>query len=121
MEVVVVLGASSNPERYSNMAIRELRSRGHRVIPVHPQESMIEGLPVVANLQGLSGQPIDTLTLYLRPELSAPLAAAIVALKPRRVIFNPGTESHALEKILTQNNIEVLEACTLVMLRTGQF
>lgn len=121
MEVVVVLGASSNPERYSNMAIRELSSRGHRVIPVHPQESRIEGLPVVADLTELVGQPIDTLTLYLRPELSTPLAAAIVALKPRRVIFNPGTESPGLEKMLSQNKIDVLEACTLVMLRTGQF
>lgn len=121
MEVVVVLGASSNPERYSNMAIRELRSRGHRVIPVHPQESRIEGLPVVADLAGLAGEKIDTVTLYLRPSLSAPLAAALVALHPRRVIFNPGTESAALEKILTQAKIEVLEACTLVMLRTGQF
>lgn len=117
---VVVLGASHKPERYANQAIRLLLEHGHAVVPVHPRLDMAEGLPVVHALGEISGG-VDTLTLYVGPERSAPLADAIVKLRPGRVIFNPGTESTALEARLDAAGIPHEQACTLVLLRTGQF
>ncbi len=117
---VVVLGASHKPERYANQAIRLLLEHGHAVVPVHPRLDMAEGLPVVHALGEISGG-VDTLTLYVGPERSAPLADAIVKLRPGRVIFNPGTESATLEAHLDAAGIPHERACTLVLLRTGQF
>lgn len=120
MTTTAVLGASANPERYSNQAIRLLRSYGHQVVPIHPSLKVVEGLPVAASLSDITG-PVDTLTLYLAPALAEPLAAQMLALKPRRVIMNPGTESAVLARALQDAGIEVVEGCTLVMLKTGQY
>lgn len=119
-QTVAVLGASHKPERYSNQAVRMLREYGHEVIPVTPGRKEIEGLPVVPDLEGI-GRFVDTLTLYVGPERSAQLQDAIVALKPGRVILNPGTESEPLQAALDQAGIPWQHACTLVLLRTGQF
>lgn len=117
---VAVLGASHKPERYSNQAVRMLKEYGHEVVPVTPGRTVLEDLPVVSDLGSVQG-PVDTLTLYVGPERSAQLQEAIVTLKPGRVILNPGTESPALEQALTKAGIPWQHACTLVMLRTGQF
>jgi len=117
---VVVLGASNKPLRYSNQAIRLLLAKGYRVTPVHPRIGQIEGLEVAATLEAVA-QPVDTLTLYLGPERLQPLIDQVVRLKPQRVIFNPGTESPALQSRLEQAGIHWLEACTLVLLRIGTF
>jgi len=119
-QTVVVLGASPKPERYANMAVRLLKEHGHRVIPVSSGHSEIEGLPAVASLAGVH-EAVDTLTLYLGPARSAPLLADIIALHPKRVIFNPGTESAELERQCALQGIICQEACTLVLLRTDQF
>jgi len=119
-ERVAVLGASHKPERYSNQAVRMLKEYGHEVIPVTPGRKEIENLPAVPDLGGID-QSVDTLTLYVGPERSAQLQDAIVALKPGRVILNPGTESLELEQALDRAGIPWMHACTLVMLRTGQF
>ena len=117
---VVVMGASHKPERYSNQAIRLLREHGHEVVPVHPRLDTVEGLPVAHRLEEIDGS-VDTLTLYVGPAISSTAAAAIVRLNPRRVIFNPGTENPELEARLDQAGIPHEQACTLVLLRTGQF
>ena len=117
---VVVLGASAKPLRYSNQAIRMLLEKGYRVTPIHPKQKSIEGLPVTASLVGVE-QPVDTLTLYVGPERMTPLIDDVIALRPGRVIFNPGTESRTLINRLEQAGIHYLEACTLVMLRIGTF
>lgn len=117
---VAVLGASTNPERYSNMAVRRLRAAGHRVIPIHPAHSEIEGLPVTQFLAEIK-DPVDTLTLYVGPQRLTPLISDILRLAPRRVIFNPGTESPEAAAALDRAGITHLEACTLVLLQTGQF
>lgn len=119
-QTVAVLGASHKPERYSNQAVRMLKEYGHRVIPVALGRAVIEDLPVAADLGSIEPK-IDTLTLYVGPERSAQMLDAILALKPGRVILNPGTESPDLEKALTEAGIPWEHACTLVMLRTGQF
>jgi len=119
-QTVAVLGASNNPDRFSNMAVRRLREAGHRVIPVNPALTDIEGLPVAQSLADIN-EPVDTLTLYVGPQRSTPMIDDILRLAPKRVIFNPGTESEDLAAALDRAGIPHLEACTLVMLQTGQF
>ena len=120
MQRVVILGASSKPDRYAYRAFRMLREHGHEVIPVHPALIEIEGVAVVIDLDSVAG-PVETLTLFVSPAISEPLTDAIVALRPGRVIFNPGTESAMLESALDEAGIPYGEACTLVMLGTGVF
>jgi uncharacterized protein len=117
---VAVLGASPKPARYANQAVRLLIEQGYRVTPIHPRFEEIEGLPVANRLDQVP-QPVDTLTLYVGPERLAPQIPELVGLEPRRVIFNPGSESIALQRALDDAGIEWFEACTLVMLRTNQF
>jgi predicted CoA-binding protein len=120
MQRVVVLGASPKPDRYSNKAVKLLLEHGHTVVPVHPAASVIEGLEVSPNLPSIDG-PVDTLTLYLAPAQSISLLPDMLTLKPGRVIFNPGTESPTVKAKLEEAGIRTEEACTLVLLNTGQF
>ena len=117
---VVVLGASPKPARYANQAIRLLQKHGYNITPVHPRFSDIEGIEVVNELDKIT-QPVDTLTLYVGPERLAAQIDELVAMQPKRVIFNPGTESLALQQALSAADIEWFEACTLVMIKTDQF
>ena len=117
---VAVLGASPKPARYANQAMRLLLDKGYRVTPMHPKFAEIEGLKVANDYQAVD-HPVHTLTLYVGPERLAPQIDDILAMKPDRVIFNPGTESAALQQALSDAGIEWFEACTLVMLRTDQF
>ena len=117
---VAILGASNKPERYSNQAVRLLAEKGHAVFPVHPALAEISGHPVCKSLADIP-EPVDTVTMYVSPAHSTGMAAEILAAKPRRVIFNPGTENPELQQKCAAQGMEVIEACTLVMLRTGQF
>ena len=117
---VAVLGASDKPERYSNKAVNLLRQKGYSVVPVHPSLNEIDEIPVVNNLISIK-EPVHTLSIYVSPEHISAHIDDIIKLKPGRVILNPGTESDELEQALTENNIPFQEACTLVLLKTGQF
>jgi predicted CoA-binding protein len=119
IQSVAVLGASGNPDRYSYQAVELLKEKGNQVFPVNPALDEILGLPAVQSLSSLPA--VDTLTLYLAASRLPERVEEIVALKPGRVIFNPGTESLALQAALDAAGIPWLEACTLVLLRTGQF
>jgi predicted CoA-binding protein len=123
MEVVAVLGASSDTNRYSYKAIQMLKEYGHTPIPVHPRETEVLGYKVVPEIKALvkQGTKVDTLTMYVNPALSTKYQQDIIDLKPRRVIFNPGSENPDLEKALKEKGIKVEEACTLVLLRTNQY
>lgn len=119
---VAILGASKDPSRYAHKAFQFLREKGHRVFPVSPNLAgqEIEGVSVVSKLKELTSD-IDTLTLYVKPKISSALLEEIISSRPKRLIFNPGTENPALEKAAREAGIETIEACTLVMLRLGQF
>ena len=117
---VAVLGASPKPARYANQCIRLLQRYGYRITPVHPRFEQIENLAVSHSL-GAIADPVDTLTLYVGPQLLEPQTEDIVRLAPGRVIFNPGTESRLVQDRLDAAGIHWFEACTLVMLRTDQF
>ena len=120
---VAIIGASENVERYSHRAQRLLVEHGHTVFPISPGGQAILGQPAYQSVLDIPPDelPIDTVMLYVGPAKLAPIVDDIVALKPRRVIFNPGTESESAMRTFRAAGIESLEACTLVMLQTGQF
>lgn len=120
-EKVVILGASDNPERYSHKAMVKLEQHGHVPILVSPKLESINGIPVYKNLNQISEKKIDTLTVYVKPSIFKELKQSILDLKPSRIIFNPGTEAPDLYDTFIENDIQVEEACTLVLLSTGQF
>jgi len=117
---VVVMGASNKPDRYSYKAVKLLAEKGHRPFPVHPVLKEIDGLKVYASIRDIE-EPLDTITLYLSAENSTKVATDIIEAGVRRVIFNPGSENPDLASMLSQKGIETIEACTLVLLKTGQF
>jgi predicted CoA-binding protein len=115
----LVIGASENPDRYSYLAIRRLLSHNKEVRAIGLKKGAVEGVTIE------TGQPnyedIDTVTLYVGPNNQATFYDYLLQLKPRRVIFNPGTENPELEDLLKRNGIATEEACTLVMLSTGVY
>lgn len=120
METVAILGASDKPDRYAHRAQLMLQEHGHNVILVSPKLKEINGTEVKPKL-GVIKEHVDTLTMYVGPKISANMIEEIVALNPGRIIFNPGTENLKLEEALKENGIAYEEACTLVLLSTGQF
>jgi predicted CoA-binding protein len=115
----LVLGASTNSSRYSYLAMNRLSSHKHPVVAIGLREGRVGDVTIV------KGQPaiedIDTVTLYLNPDNQKSYYDYILSLRPKRIIFNPGTENNELEKLARENGIEAVEACTLVMLGTGQY
>lgn len=117
---VAIIGASNKEHRYSYMAYKLLNEKGHKVYPVHQRIKEIEGQAVFPSIEGIKDD-IDTITMYVNSEVSSLLSDEMIGKKPRRVIFNPGSENSELEKKLNNAGIETVHACTLVMLKTGQF
>jgi predicted CoA-binding protein len=115
----VVIGVSENPNRYATMATKMLMEYGHEVVPVGKAPGTINGLAIQTGLPPIT--EVDTITLYVNPIRQPPMYDYLIGLHPKRVIFNPGTENPQLITLLQQNGIETDEACTLVMLRTGQY
>jgi hypothetical protein len=120
METVAVIGASPNQDRYANKAMRLLADHDHTPIPVAPKHETIEGRKVYPSLADIS-EKIDTVTLYLGPARQEEVIKQIIQAAPRRVIFNPDTENPGAYAPLKAAGIEVIEACTLVLLKTNQY
>lgn len=119
MKKTLVIGASENPTRYSWLAVQMLQQYGHPIEAIGARVGVALGVPIQTGLPELVD--IDTVTLYVGPQNQPPFISYILGLQPKRVIFNPGTENPEFENTLRQNNIEPIEACTLVMLRTNQY
>lgn len=119
MKKTLVLGASDNPDRYSNIAIRRLTALQIPVVAVGRKETMVAGVQV--HKEPMHFEDVHTITLYLNADHQAGYYPYILSLHPKRIIFNPGAENEELERLAKQNGIEALEACTLVMLQTGQY
>jgi len=115
----LVLGASDNPARYSNLAIKRLRRYGHPVVAIGKKLTRIEDVEIEKEKKPFTD--IDTITLYLNPVRQQGYYDYILSLKPKRIIFNPGAENDELAALAKQNNIQPLEACTLVLLSTNQY
>lgn len=117
---VAVLGASSNPDRYSYKAVKMLGEYGHKAFPVHPSQKPVDDQKCYAKLADI-GEKIDTITVYLGEKNSTPIIDEIISVHPRRVILNPGAENNVLEQKCKDAGIAVQHACTLVLLSTDQF
>ena len=115
----MVLGASDNPARYSNIAINKLRRYDHPVVAIGRKAGKVCDISVETAQRKI--EDLDTITLYLNPANQKQFYDYIIGLKPRRIIFNPGTENEELQEIAEKNGIEPVEACTLVLLSTGQY
>lgn len=115
----LVLGASANPSRYSNIAINRLRSKNHPVVAIGKRNGTVGDTLVETATRKIEN--LDTVTLYLNPNNQKPYYQYIIELKPKRIIFNPGTENDELADIAKKEGIQPVEACTLVLLSTGQY
>ena len=115
----LVIGASLKAERYSNKAIRRLVSYKHEVVALGLRAGEVAGIKIDTAI--LQYQDLDTVTLYLNPKRQEAFYYYIIALAPKRVIFNPGTENPEFYKLLKKHNIAFEEACTLVLLGTNQY
>jgi uncharacterized protein len=117
--LTVVIGASENPARYANMAVRSLKQHGEEVVAVGLKDGEIYGVKIHGDKPHFDS--VETITLYVGPQNQPAWYDYIVSLKPRRIILNPGTENQELEDLCAKNGIEVVEACTLVMLSIGNY
>jgi predicted CoA-binding protein len=117
--VTLVIGASTNPNRYSNIAIKRLRGKELPTVALGLRKGKV--LDVLINDEKLHYNTIDTVTLYLNPKRQEEYYNYIINLQPRRVIFNPGTENMEFVELLTAHKIASEIACTLVLLSTNQY
>lgn len=115
----VVLGASDSPARYSYLAVNRLRRQGHPVVAIGKKPGKVADVDITKDKNPETG--VDTVTLYLNPLHQKMYYDYIVSLNPKRIIFNPGTENEELAVLAEQHGIETMEACTLVLLSTGQY
>lgn len=115
----LVLGASDNPSRYSYLAMKKLMAYGHEVVGIGKKPGKVGDVEI--GTEQLPMDDIHTVTLYLNPTNQKPYYDYIKSLKPKRIIFNPGTENEELERKMAQIGTNTMEACTLVMLSTGQY
>jgi predicted CoA-binding protein len=115
----LVLGATPNPARYAYQAVRSLLRHGHEVVPVGRKQGQVEGLTILNTAPELDD--IHTITLYLNPDNQKSYYDYILRIKPKRIIFNPGTENPELRNLAMEHGIATEEACTLVMLSIGNY
>lgn len=115
----LVIGASVNPERYSNKAIQLLKANGHQVVAIGNREGIAHGIQITKIKESYTD--IDTVTLYINPRIQSEYYQYILDLHPRRIIFNPGTENPELSGLAEENGILTENACTLVLLNLKQF
>ncbi len=119
MKKTLIIGASNNPERYAFKAAERLTAHGHEIELLGIRSDVVLGKTIDTEKKQYKG--IDTVTLYVGPQRQPEYYDYILSLKPNRVVFNPGTENEEFEALLRKNGIEAEEACTLVLLGTGQY
>ncbi|MFA5072497.1 MAG: CoA-binding protein [Nitrospirota bacterium] len=120
MENVAVVGASPKKDRYSYQAMKALEKKGHNPIPVATARLEVLGRKAYPSLAEIP-EHIDTITVYISAAHQTSMLDEAVRIKPRRIIFNPGTENHTAYTQLRQAGIEVVESCTLIMLSSNEF
>ena len=115
----LVIGASENPERYSNLAVQKLTAHQHPVVAIGLKKGSIGNIEIES--QQIPFNDVDTVTLYINPSRQPVYYDYIFSLHPKRIIFNPGTENEEFAEQAKQKGIITQEACTLVLLSTGQY
>ncbi|WP_185213306.1 CoA-binding protein [Sphingobacterium mizutaii] len=119
MKKTLILGASTNPARYSYLVANKLARKGHPIVNVGRKTGKVAGVEIEPAED--IHTDIDTMTLYVGPQNQPQYYDYILKTKPKRIIFNPGAENAELADKARANGIEIVEACTLVMLNTGQY
>ena len=119
MKKTLIIGASSNPERYSYLAAERLLAHGHEIELIGKRPEVVFGKKIDTEKKDFGG--IDTVTLYVSEKFQPEYYDYIVSLHPKRAIFNPGTENKEFEELLKVNNIDAEESCTLVLLGSGMY
>ena len=119
LKKTVVLGASDSPMRYSFLAVRRLKSYDHPIVAIGKKKGSIDDIQIITEHPSMDD--VDTVTLYLNPMHQKQYYDYILSLHPKRIIFNPGAENAELAALAKQNGIQPINACTLVMLSTGQY
>jgi predicted CoA-binding protein len=118
----VIIGATTNPGRYAYLAASMLTNYQHEIVPVGLKEGQVFGKEILDILtKPAVPKDVDTVTLYIGPQRQPEYYNYILGIKPKRIIFNPGTENEEFERMAEAQGIEAVEGCTLVMLRTGQY
>ncbi len=117
----VVVGATNNPSRYAFLAAEMLLNYNHEMVPIGIKKGEVLGTSILDINAKPALSDVDTITLYISPQHQAEHYDYLLSLKPRRFIFNPGTENPEFEKLIEASGAEAIQACTLVMLRTRQF
>lgn len=121
MKKTVIIGATTNPGRYAYLAARMLKEYNHEIVPVGIKDGAVFGEEILDIFQKPDIKNVDTVTMYIGPQRQPEHMDYIIGLKPKRIIFNPGTENDEFIRRAEEKGIETLEACTLVMLRSNQF
>jgi uncharacterized protein len=121
MKKTVIVGATTNTSRYAYLAGEMLTEYGHPIVPIGIKKGELFGEKILEIRAKPHIDNVDTVTLYIGPQHQPEWYDYLLSLKPKRIIFNPGTENSEFEKIAEDSGIEALEACTLVMLRSHQF
>lgn len=115
----LVLGASANPERYSHLAMNKLRSKGHPVVGIGKSQVTVGDVKIETEKKPIAD--LDTVSVYLNPTHQKEYYDYVLSLHPKRIIFNPGAENDEFAKLANEAGIKPVEACTLVLLSTGQY
>jgi uncharacterized protein len=121
MKKTMVVGATTDPSRYAFIAAQMLADHGHEVVPIGIKKGVVAGNPILDLREKPAIDGIDTITLYLGPKNQQEWYDYLLSLRPKRIIFNPGTENVEFEQMARAKGIETEEACTLVLLRVGGF
>lgn len=121
MKKTVLVGATPNPARYAYVAAGRLTGSGHEWVPLGIKKGVIFGKEILDIRTRPPISDVDTVTLYIGPDHQREWYDYLLSLKPRRILFNPGAENPEFEKMAAARGIEAEEACTLVLLRTGQY
>jgi predicted CoA-binding protein len=121
MKRTVIIGATTNAERFAYRAAESLTTHEHEIVPVGIKKGTVFGKQILNIREKPEIKDVDTITLYIGPRHQPEWYDYLIGLNPKRIIFNPGTENQEFQKLTSKAGIEALEACTLVMLRTGQY
>ncbi|MBS1490780.1 MAG: CoA-binding protein [Bacteroidetes bacterium] len=121
MKKTIVIGATNNPTRYAYLAAERLLEKGIEFIPVGIKKGTVLGKEILDLKKKPAVDGVHTITLYINPSHQPEWYEYLLSLKPKRIIFNPGTENPEFEKLAQEHHIETTEACTLVLLASHQY
>jgi len=115
----LIIGATTKPEKAAFKAIEMLVAKGHSVLALGQNSGEVAGIKI--NTKAIPVKNIDTISLYINPSRQRDYYNYIVETKPKRVLFNPGTENPEFYQLLELNNIKFEAACTLVLLTLNKY